>query len=81
MKYTLFGNDLKCVPEPEVRVISSTTWLVPKAHANDISDIAEKSSHFAQALGPNDGIKVRVAEESVEVVVAATPAWICQVVV
>lgn len=69
------------VPEPEVRVISRATWLVPKAHANDVSGISEKSSHLAQALDPDEGIKLRVAEKGVEVVIAATPAWLCQVVV
>lgn len=78
---TKFGINLKYVPEPEVGVISSATWLVPKAHANDISGISEKSSHLPQALGPDLGIKVRVAEEGVEVILAAAPAWGCQMVI
>jgi len=46
-----------------------------------VSEIAEKSSHLPQALGPDEGIKVRVAKESIEVIIAAAPAWRCQVVI
>lgn len=63
------------VPEPEVKVFSSAAWLVPKAHADYISNIAEKSSHFSQAVGPDEGIK------GIEVIIAAAPAWCFQVVI